>query len=447
MRPSITLLVASRYVRTRRRETGNTSSILSVAGIAVGVMTLTVVLAVMNGFQLGFIDNIVEISSYHLQLVPQKLSEPSGKAGSPDQPDPPFVSRIRGLRSVTAVVPFVDKQALVEGPFLRARACEVRAVPPELFSLDPVQARMLAIREGSFDLSRKSSLVIGVELAALTGVRVGDSLLLASFAPGPRGRPVPRREAFRVTGVFRTGYWDFDIGLVFISLSTAEEVFGNGARLPRTYGVKIANRFLDGPAQREVAPVLAGTGYTVESWRTYNKSFFDALFVEKLMMMVLVGLIFIVVGFNVYHSLRRSVHERMEEIAVLKAVGVPPGRIQTIFVLEGLLIGLTGAVAGLLAGLAMAINVNGVFRVVEMVVNAIMRTAHVLVSLLVAGGAEGSFSIFSPAYFYLSEIPSQLLPQEAFLVCFFAVLACTAAAWAAAGAVSRFRPSEILRNE
>ena len=103
----------------------------------------------------------------------------------------------------------------------------------------------------------------------------------------------------------------------------------------------------------------------MESWRTYNKSFFDALFMEKLMMMVLVGLIFIVVGFNVYHSLRRSVHERMEEIAVLKAVGVPPGRIQAIFVLEGLIIGVSGALGGLVAGLLVAMNVNGVFALVE----------------------------------------------------------------------------------
>ncbi|HVP17819.1 MAG TPA: ABC transporter permease [Spirochaetia bacterium] len=440
MRPSVTLLVATRYVRTRRRETGNTSSLLSVAGIAVGVMTLTVVLAVMNGFQLGFIENIVEISSYHLQLVPQEQSGPADTSES-------LASRIRGLPSVTAVVPFVERQALVEGPFQRARACEVRAVPPDLFSLDPVQARMLAPREGAFDLSRKGSIVIGSELAALTGVRVGDSLSLTSFAPGQGGRPVPRRAAFRVTGIFRTGYWDFDTGLVFMSLSTADEVFGSGAHLPRTYGVKIASRFLDGNALREVSPLLAGTGYAAESWRIYNKSFFDALFVEKLMMMVLVGLIFIVVGFNVFHALRRSVHERMEEIAVLKAVGIPPGRIQAIFVLEGLLIGLTGAVAGLLAGLAVAVNVNGVFRVVEAVVNAILRAAHTLASLLAPGGPEGSFSIFSPAYFYLSEVPSRVLPQEAFFVCFFAILACTAAAWAAASAVSRFRPSEVLRYE
>ncbi len=448
MKASIAVLVATRYFRTRRRETGNTSSILSVAGIAVGVMTLTVVLAVMNGFQLGFIENIVEISSYHLQISKPLAAAPDPGAGSADQAaDPSFVSRIMSLPAVTAVVPFVERQALVEGAFQRARACEVRAVPPDLFARDPVQAGMLAPREGSFDLSRPGSLVIGAELAAITGARVGDALSLTSFATGPGGRPVPRRAAFRVTGVFHTGYWDFDVGLVFISLATADSVFGLGSPLPRTWGVKIRNRFLDGQALREITPLLAGTGYRAESWRSYNRSFFDALFMEKLMMMVLVGLIFIVVGFNVFHSLRRSVHERTEEIAVLKAVGIPPGHIQAIFVLEGLLIGLAGAVTGLLAGLGIAVNVSGVFAAVEMVINGVLRAGEALAALFAGGGGEESFAIFSPAYFYLTKVPSRVFPQEAFFVCFFAVLACTGAAWAASRAVSRFRPAEVLRNE
>ena len=448
MKSSISLLVASRYFRTRRQESGNASTILSVVGTAVGVMALTVVLAVMNGFQLGFIEPIVEISSYHLQISPvRNAAVPSDQfAGTGDRP-PPFVREVRALPFVRAVVPFVERQALVEGTYQRARGCLVRAVPPDLFSLDPVQAAMLAPREGSFDLSRPGSLVIGEELAAVTGARVGSTLFLTSFAAGPGGRPVPRRAAFRITGIFRTGYWDFDVGLVFTSLATADSVFGSGETLPRTYGVKIANRFLDGPAMAQISQILTGTGHTVESWRTYNKSFFDALFMEKLMMMVLVGLIFVVVGFNVYHSLRRSVHERMEEIAVLKAVGIPPSRIQTIFVLEGLIIGFTGTLSGLVAGLAVAMNVNGVFSVVETGVNGILGAIRFLAAPFALNAGRATFSIFSPAYFYISQVPSRVLPQEAFFVCFFAVLACTGAAWAASRAVSKFRPAEVLRYE
>ena len=127
------------------------------------------------------------------------------------------------------------------------------------------------------------------------------------------------------------------------------------------------------------------------------------------MMMVLVGLIFIVVGFNVYHSLRRSVFERMEEIAVLKAVGIPPRRIQAIFVLEGLFIGLAGAVLGLLAGLALAVNVSGVFSLVERVGQRRPARRAAPCSRCSPTGDDGeAFAIFSPTYFYLTQVPSHV---------------------------------------
>ncbi len=434
----VSLLIASRWFRTRRREAGNASSLLSAVGIAVGVMTLTVVLAVMNGFQLGFIESIVEVSSYHLQVRPGAAAE-----GLP----PSQVAAIRGVPSVTAVVPFVERQALVEGAFQRPRPCVVRAVPPDLPAQDPAQARHLVMKEGTFALTDPRGIVIGSELAVAMGARPGDQIALTSYALVGGGRPAARREVFLVTGIFKSGYYDFDAGLAFISLAAADAAWGGGAPLPRTWGVKIADRFADGRPLRAIASLLAGTGAAVESWRTYNRSFFDALFVEKLMMMLLVGLIFLVVGFNVFQSLRRRVFARREEIAVLKAVGVPPGRIQAVFVIEGLLIGFTGGAAGLAAGLGLSVNIDRVFAMVESVVNAILRVFHALQYPFVSAGAEGGFSIFSPMYFYLSAVPSRVLPREAFLVSFFALIACVAAAWAASRAVSRFRPAEVLRYE
>ncbi len=444
MKGSLSLLLALRYFHARRRGTGNASTLLSILGIAVGVMTLTVVLAVMNGFQLGFIESIVEISSYHLQVQPER--QPSAGDKVPEL-EMPVIERLRGLRGVTALVPFVQRQALIEGAFQRPRVCSVRAVPPDLFNRDPIQARMLSPVEGAFDVGRWKGIVLGSELAAALGARIGDVLSLSSYATGAGGRPVPRRDSFVLTGTFRTGYYDFDSGLVFISLDAADALYGGGARLPRTWGIKIANRFDDARSLENASTVLKGTGFTVESWRSYNRSFFDALFVEKLMMMILVGLIFLVVGFNVFHSLRRSVHERMEEIAVLKAVGVPPRRIRSTFILQGLFIGVTGGGTGLLAGLALSVNVNEVFSMVERVVNAAMMIARTLALSFAPGGTGGEFSIFSPAFFYLTKVPSHVFFREAFLVSCFAVASCAGAAWAASRAVSRFSPSEVLRYE
>jgi lipoprotein-releasing system permease protein len=279
------------------------------------------------------------------------------------------------------------------------------------------------------------------------GARVGDNLALTSYALTAGGRPAPRRIVLRVTGIFRSGYLDFDAGLAFVSLSAADASWGEGALLPRTWGVKIADRFADGRPRRAIERLVAGTGSAVESWREYNRSFFDALFVEKLMMMLLVGLMFIVVGFNVYHSLRRRVLSRREEIAVLKAVGIPPDRIQAVFVVEGFLIGVAGAVPGLAAGLGLSVNIDGVFDLVEAAVNGALRLIQGLLLPFVSGQAGGGFAIFSPAFFYLTSVPSRVLPREAFLVAFFAVAACVLAAWAASRAVSRFRPAEVLRYE
>ncbi len=456
MKSSLPLILAFRYFHTRRRGTGNASTLLSILGIAVGVMTLTVVLAVMNGFQLGFIESIVEISSYHLQAFPGR--SPSAPDNVHDL-DAGVIERLRNIRGVTALVPFVQRQGLIESVFQRPRVCSVRGVPPDLFARDPIQARMLAPVEGAFNLGGQRAIVMGAELAAALGARIGDAISLSSYATGAGGKPVPRRDSFVLTGTFRTGYYDFDSGLVFISLDTADALYGGGAqpafggresasggaRLPRTWGIKIANRFDDARPLQEASSILEGTGFTVESWRSYNRSFFDALFVEKLMMMILVGLIFLVVGFNVFHSLRRSVHERMEEIAVLKAVGVPPRRIRSTFILQGLFIGVAGGVTGLLAGLAVSLNVNEVFGAVERIVNTALLIVHLVALSFSTGG--GQFSIFSPSFFYLTRVPSHVFLREAYLVSFFAVISCAGAAWAASRAVSLFSPSEVLRYE
>ena len=445
MRGLLPLLLARRYFHSRRRGASNAPTVLAIIEIAAGVMTLTVVLAVMNGFQLGFIESIVEISSYHLQVRPVLR-------GSETVPtlDEAVVDRLRKVPGVTSVVPFVQRQALIDGAFQRPRVCTVRAVPVDLFSLDPVQARMLAPVSGAFDLAGSAGaprVVLGAELAAALGARVGDVLSLSSYATGAGGRPAPRRDNFVLAGTFRTGYYDFDSGLAFISLEAADARYGAGAALPRTWGIKIADRFSDARPLAQVSAILQGTGYEAESWRTYNRSFFDALFVEKLMMMLLVGLIFLVVGFNVFHSLRRGVHERMEEIALLKAVGVPPRRIRSTFILQGLFIGVSGAFLGLLVGLLVSANVNEVFDGIERVVNGVLAVVRALALAFAPESGEGGFAIFSPAYFYLTRVPSHVFPQEAFLVAFFAIGSCVAAASAATRAVSRFRPSEVLRYE
>ena len=338
----------------------------SILGIAVGVMTLTVVLAVMNGFQLGFIESIVEISSYHLQCSPSSARPPrnSRVRGTTPELDSAAAARVRGVPGVTAVVPFVQRQALVEGAFQRPRVCAVRAVPPDLFQRDPVQARMLAPSRAP-STSAAAGHRGGSRACRGSGGACRGRAVLTSYSAGAAGGRFPAATLHP--------HRDVPHRLLRLRL----RLLPSYPWRPRTPSTEAAAACRAHGASRSptvsTTPARCGTcrpssrarGFTVGSWRSYNRSFFDALFVEKLMMMVLVGLIFFVVGFNVFHSLRRSVHERMEEIAVLKAVGVPPRRIRTTFILQGLFIGTTGGAAGLLLGLALSMNMNEVFSAVE----------------------------------------------------------------------------------
>ncbi len=426
--------VARRYFRTRRREKGHTASVLSVAGIAAGVMTLIVVLAVMNGFQLTTIRSILQVNSYHLRVHVQ----------GERQPDPSVLRALRSVSGVKAVVPFVDIQTVAQGYFSGIQAVSLRGVPPDALSLDPSLASSLHMIAGRFDLSRPGSVVLGVELARTLGVRIGDTVSILSVLDAASSG---KRPQFTVTGIFKTGFYDYDLSWGFVSLAEAYDVFGASGDL--IYGIKLDNRFADQSAAariRAVLPSVTGSKVSVESWRVFNRAIFGALSVEKSAMMLLVGLIFLVVGVNIYQSLRRTVYERTEDIGVLKAMGAPPLAIQLVFVFDGLFIGLLGALIGTALGLFLSVNVNGVFSVTESIVNGLLAVGGPALQSLV-GIRAGDFTIFSPEYFYLSAVPTHVVFEEVFGIFVFAVLSAVVASLFAALRIARIKPATVLRYE
>jgi lipoprotein-releasing system permease protein len=423
---------ALRYFRSRRQGSGAAARILSVLGIAVGVMTLTAVLGVMNGFQLGFIENILEISSYHLQV--QRTD------GQPLEPE--LLRRLALLPMVRAVVPFSEQQVIVQSRYLGGRGCLLRGLPAEVSDLDPGFRAHMTMVEGALELADPQDMVLGVELARQLGVEVGDTVSVLALGGVSFNNLAPESRQYRIRGLFRSGYYEFDLGWALVRLAASPASEAGEAQI--RYGIKIRNRFHDEAALRAVAAVLGPGPYRVGSWREFSRAFFAALRMEKLLMMILVGLIFVVVGFNIYHSLRRSVRERYEEIGVLKALGASQDAVEYIFVSEGFLIGLLGGGLGLALGLLLASNINAVFRAAEALVNLVLELASRLVVPL-AGGDR--FALFSPTYFYLSEVPSRVLLPEAFLVVLFALGSCVLAALFAAVPVRRVLPAEVLRYE
>lgn len=415
------LFVSARHFRTKRREKGHTAGILSVLGIAAGVMTLIAVLAVMNGFQSGTIEDLLEVGSFHLQI------------------DAPSASGLAEIRGVQAVVPFAENFGLISGFFPDPLAVFVRAVPAEVRETDQRFASNLQVVSGSWDLQPRR-IVLGQELARRLGVRTGDSVELVSFAGS---LSEPEQLSARVSGVFRTGFLEYDASWAFLGLGWADEL---GLDAPTRLGIKLNDRFADRQVARRIQQI--SPELVVESWREFNRAIFGALRLEKTLMMVLIGLIFVVVAVNIFQSLRRSVVERTEEIGVLKALGGEPRLLQLVFVMEGLWIGLAGGLSGLVLGLLVSTNINGLFAAAEAIVNALGGAVNSIAALFSGASSSGSaFTIFSPAYFYIDEVPAVLFPGEVAGIVLFAVASATVAAYVASRRVSLISPAEVLRYE
>lgn len=443
MRERWVLFVAARHFRTKRREKGHTASILSVGGIAAGVMTLIVVLAVMNGFQLGTINDILELNSYHLrvrfettgfeeQALPERIAQTSE-----------LLNEIPGVRSA---VEFADVHALARGYFDDPQAVVIRALPADVRERDPGFAESLAVVAGTFDLASVGAALVGEELARRLGLRVGDNLLVVNFSSNSTNVVQPEEVNITVSGVFHTGFLEYDAGWVVVSLDTAAESLGFLGS--PSWGIKLSDRYADRQVEARISE--SDSDLTVESWRDFNRAIFSALRLEKTLMMLLVGLIFVVVAVNIYQSLRRSVIERTDEIGVLKAIGARPTTLQLVFVVEGLWIGILGATIGTLLGLLISVNINEVFVWAERVVNGILTAGNWIAQIIRVGDAAGqpsSFSIFSPAYFYLDSVPAVALFGEVLGIYVFAVASATLAALGASRRVSRIEPARVLRFE
>jgi lipoprotein-releasing system permease protein len=164
------------------------------------------------------------------------------------------------------------------------------------------------------------------------------------------------------------------------------------------------------------------------------------------MMFVLVGLIFIVVGLNIYQAQRRTVLERREEIGMLRALGASDRAVRMIFVLDGFIIGLIGAVLGLALGFLLSYNISAFFTFLEGIMYIAIELINAIAGFFGVGG-QGSYGIFSPTIFYIKEINARIIPYEVVIIFFFGLLSSLVAAFVASGKISRTRPAEVLRYE
>ena len=376
--------VAFRYIRGKGGRS-SASSTLPILGIAVGVLALTVIIAVMNGFQLGFIETILEVSSYHIRID----RFPS------DRTD--VLERIGMMDGVESAVPFREVKGIlrrsVEGRTGRPELAVLRALPPAVLEKDSGFASKVNVEQGEFDIDGQNTIMLGAEAAARTGARTGDSvefISIANILPVVSGDPDGgdggdgEETTFTVAGTFRTGFYEYDANWVFVNLDAVAK-YTDGALF--TVGIKLENRWKLNEALERVNFAIAEAGLAsgprVSTWRDYNKTFFGALRTEKLMMFVLVGLIFIVVALNIFQGQRRIVLEKKDEIGLLRSVGASELEVRCVFAFNGVMIGLTGALAGMIPALLISTHIKQFFTLMETVVNFVLNALA-----LIAGGGQ-----------------------------------------------------------
>ncbi|MDC7223017.1 MAG: ABC transporter permease [Spirochaetales bacterium] len=417
------LATALRYLFTKRKEKGHVAALLSILGIAVGVMTLAVVLSVMNGFQHNYIDNINEVISYHLRLDGEGKPLPAED-----------LVKLTEMAGIETAVPFIDFQTTLRGEYSEPGVALIRGLPPNSYESDPDLAAHLTLESGAFDLDEPGSIVLGAELAMSQGVFPGDTVTLMSLAGTGLSRLALQEQEFTVTGTVRCGYLEYDSSLGFVSLESARNIMGEDYLV---YGIKTANINREGHYKARLEEQFSHRDdLKITTWKEYNTAFFDALRMEKVMMFLVVSLVFLVVAVNIFHSLKRSVSERMEEIALLKSLGASPHQVQGIFLVEGFYISLAGVGSGLILGLALALNINEVFSFVETVVNGVMGLFR-----------SSQIAIYSSMNYYLVDVPVLIMPWDLIFIGSVAVLFSIGGAWLASAPVAAIQPAEVLNIE
>ncbi len=355
----VSLYIGLRHLRPKKKSFFvSLTSLISIFSIALGVATLIVVIGVMTGFEKELRTKILGTQS-HVVVVE------SGSAGMKKWRD--VLKRVRKDPQVVAASPFVYGQAMLSSGG-RVTGALIRGIDP-VAEQDVTDIRKY-MRAGTLELlSRKGGpssaqgqkkrppIVLGEELASNLGVSVGNPITLISpvGAITPMG-VLPRSKTFEIVGLFRSGFYQYDSGLAFISMGRAQSFFGLGGSVTGVH-MRVTDIFLAEKVARRIRETLKYP-YWVRSWQQMNRNLFSALKTEKTTMTILLLLVIIVAAFNIVGSLVMVVMEKSREIAILKSMGASRGTILRIFFVQGATMGFSGSVLGTLLGLYVGSNLR-----------------------------------------------------------------------------------------
>ena len=407
-------LLSLRYLRARRQEGFiSVNAVFSFLGIMLGVATLIIVMAVMNGFRKELLDKILGLNGH---LLIQPLESPLT-----DWQD--VAERVGKVDGVKLAAPIVEGQALASSPFSAAGVLARGVRSADLLKLPSIANN---IRQGTLEgFDEGQGVVIGRRLADQLSLRAGDNVTLVA----PRGAvtpmgTTPRIKTYKIAAVFEIGMSEYDAAFVFMPLIEAQAYFN------RAGDVTAIEVYTDNPDQidrsRKLVSEAANRPIFMVDWRQRNATFFNALQVERNVMFLILTIIVIVAAFNITSGLIMLVKDKGRDIGILRTMGATQGAIMRVFMMTGASVGVVGTFVGFLLSLLVCLNIESIRRFVSWLTNT---------------------ELFSPELYFLSKLPADLDAGETTAVVVMALalslLATLYPAWRAA----RLDPVEALRYE
>jgi lipoprotein-releasing system permease protein len=407
-------MLSLRYLRARRKE-GFISVIagFSFLGIMLGVATLIIVMAVMNGFRKELLDKILGLNGH---LLIQPLEKPLTDWEE-------VASRVAGVQGIRLAAPIVEGQALASSPF-NASGVLIRGI--RLMDLEKLPSIANNIKQGSLKgFDEEQGVAIGRRLADQLSLRSGDNITLVA----PRGAvtpmgTTPRIKVYKIAAVFEIGMSEYDNAMVFMPLKEAQAYFN------RAGDVTAIEVYTDNPDRvdryRKVVQDAALRPIFMIDWRQRNATFFNALQVERNVMFLILTLIVLVAALNIVSGLIMLVKDKGQDIAILRTMGATQGAIMRVFLITGASIGVVGTIVGFMLGVVVCLNIESIRQFLSWLTNT---------------------ELFSPELYFLSRLPAEIDSGETTAVVIMALVLSLLATLYPSWRAARLDPVEALRYE